>query len=302
MFGMQRIGDLAWAAGDMRARGFLLGATAGRTTLNGEGLQLEDGHSHLFSGVIPNCRSYDPTFSFEVAVILQDGMRRMVAEQEDCFYYLTLMNENYAHPDMPKGAEAGIIKGMYLLRDGDEPLAPALASMNEPADEPGKEAPEITDGARLVVRCPNVMLGYLKAEKPGVLQPPDGGWYDTGDIVAIEPDGFVTIKGRAKRFAKVAGEMVPLGAVEEFVNRVWPDSAHAVVAIPDDKRGEQVVLVTDLATAARPPLLAAARESGVPEMFVPRTIVKVAKLPILGTGKIDYVNAGRLALQQAQAS
>jgi pyruvate dehydrogenase E1 component len=117
MFGFQRIGDLAWAAGDMRARGFLLGGTSGRTTLNGEGLQHEDGHSHLLAGAIPNCISYDPTFSFEVAVILQDGVRRMLSEQEDVYYYITLMNENYAHPDMPKGAEKGIIKGMYLLRD-----------------------------------------------------------------------------------------------------------------------------------------------------------------------------------------
>ena len=157
--------------------------------------------------------------------------------------------------------------------------------------------PGIADGARLVVRGPNVMLGYLRAESPGVLQPPDGGWYDTGDIVAIDADGFVTIKGRAKRFAKVAGEMVPLGAVEEFVGKVWPDAAHAVVAIPDDKRGEQVVLVTDLKDAARAALVAAAREAGVPEMFVPRAIVKVAQVPILGTGKIDYVSAAKLAAQ-----
>lgn len=107
MFGMQRIGDLAWAAGDMRARGFLLGATAGRTTLNGEGLQHEDGHSHLLAGAIPNCISYDPTFAYEVCVILREGMRRMVEEQEDVYYYVTLMNENYAHPGMPEGAEAG---------------------------------------------------------------------------------------------------------------------------------------------------------------------------------------------------
>ena len=117
MFGFQRIGDLAWAAGDMRARGFLIGGTAGRTTLNGEGLQHEDGHSHLLAGAIPNCRSYDPTFSYEVAVILQDGVRRMLTEQEDTYYYITVMNENYTHPDMPAGAEEGIIKGMYLLRE-----------------------------------------------------------------------------------------------------------------------------------------------------------------------------------------
>jgi pyruvate dehydrogenase E1 component len=119
MFGMQRIGDLAWAAGDMRARGFLLGATAGRTTLNGEGLQHEDGHSHLLAGAIPNCRAYDPSFAGEVAVILQDGMRRMLTEQEDCFYYITLMNENYAHPALPEGAAEGVIRGMYLLRGAD---------------------------------------------------------------------------------------------------------------------------------------------------------------------------------------
>jgi len=113
MFGFQRIGDLAWAAGDSRARGFLLGATAGRTTLNGEGLQHEDGHSHILSGTIPNCVSYDPTFHYELAVIVQDGLRRMVQEQEDVFYYLTVMNENYSHPDMPKGAEEGIVKGLY---------------------------------------------------------------------------------------------------------------------------------------------------------------------------------------------
>jgi pyruvate dehydrogenase E1 component len=117
MFGFQRIGDLAWAAGDMRARGFLIGGTSGRTTLNGEGLQHEDGHSHLLAGAIPNCRAYDPTFSYEVAVILHDGVRRMLEAQEDCYYYVTVMNENYPHPDMPPGVAESIVKGMYLLRD-----------------------------------------------------------------------------------------------------------------------------------------------------------------------------------------
>jgi pyruvate dehydrogenase E1 component len=119
MFGFQRIGDLAWAAGDMRARGFLVGGTSGRTTLNGEGLQHEDGHSHIFSATVPNCISYDPTFAYEVAVIVQDGLRRMVANQEDVFYYLTVLNENYAHPAMPAGAEDGIVRGMYLLKAAD---------------------------------------------------------------------------------------------------------------------------------------------------------------------------------------
>jgi len=128
MFGFQRVGDLAWAAGDSRARGFLLGGTAGRTTLNGEGLQHEDGHSHLLSSTIPNCVSYDPTYAHEVAVIIQDGLRRMFTEQEDVYYYLTLMNENYVHPGLPgqdEGADRrdevveGIKRGMYLLRSTD---------------------------------------------------------------------------------------------------------------------------------------------------------------------------------------
>jgi pyruvate dehydrogenase E1 component len=116
MFGFQRIGDLAWASGDMRARGFLLGGTAGRTTLAGEGLQHQDGHGHILASTIPNCISYDPTFAYELAVIIQDGMRRMYQNHEDVFYYLAVMNENYTHPAMPEGAEEGIIKGMYLFQ------------------------------------------------------------------------------------------------------------------------------------------------------------------------------------------
>ncbi|QEI08594.1 pyruvate dehydrogenase (acetyl-transferring), homodimeric type [Pigmentiphaga aceris] len=123
MFGFQRVGDLLWAAADARARGFLLGATSGRTTLMGEGLQHDDGHSHVMSSVIPCCVSYDPTFAYELAVIIQDGMRRMYAQREDVFYYITLLNENYAHPAMPDGAEEGIVKGIYLLKAGDKTAA-----------------------------------------------------------------------------------------------------------------------------------------------------------------------------------
>ena len=118
MFGMQRVGDLVWLAGDIRARGFLMGGTAGRTTLNGEGLQHEDGHSHVIAATVPNCLPYDPTFGHEVAVIIQDGLRRMVEEQEDVFYYITIMNENYPHPGLKAGQEEGILKGMYLLQEG----------------------------------------------------------------------------------------------------------------------------------------------------------------------------------------
>jgi pyruvate dehydrogenase E1 component len=131
MFGMQRTMDLVWAAGDQRARGFLIGGTAGRTTLNGEGLQHEDGHSQILAGAVPNCIAYDPTFAYEVAVIVQDGLRRMVTEQEDVFYYLTVMNENYEHPAMPEGAAPDILKGMYQFRKGaasNEPRVQLLGS------------------------------------------------------------------------------------------------------------------------------------------------------------------------------
>jgi pyruvate dehydrogenase E1 component len=113
MFGFQRIGDLAWAAGDSQARGFLIGGTSGRTTLNGEGLQHQDGHSHLLAATVPNCVSYDPAYAYELAIIIQDGIRRMYEEGENCFYYITTMNENYQQPDMPEGVEEGIIKGLY---------------------------------------------------------------------------------------------------------------------------------------------------------------------------------------------
>ncbi len=126
MFGFQRIGDLIWAAADQRCRGFLVGGTAGRTTLNGEGLQHGDGHSHLISATVPNCISYDPTYGYEMAVIVQDGLRRMYENQEDIFYYITAMNENYLHPAMPKGAEADIIKGMYLFKAGEETRGPRV--------------------------------------------------------------------------------------------------------------------------------------------------------------------------------
>jgi len=119
MFGFQRIGDFAWAAGDAQARGFLIGATAGRTTLAGEGLQHQDGHSQILASMIPNCVSYDPTFSYEMAVILREGLRRMHENKENVFYYITAMNENYSHPEKPAGCDEGILKGMYLFKEND---------------------------------------------------------------------------------------------------------------------------------------------------------------------------------------
>ena len=146
MFGLQRVGDLAWAAGDMRARGFLLGGTAGRTTLNGEGLQHEDGHSQILASTIPNCISYDPTFSHEVAVILHNGLERMVRNQEDVFFYITIMNENYAHPGLKKGTEEQILKGMYLL----EQVGDAKAKLRVQLLGSGTILREVQAGARLL--------------------------------------------------------------------------------------------------------------------------------------------------------
>jgi pyruvate dehydrogenase E1 component len=119
MFGFQRVGDLIWAAGDSRTRGFLLGGTSGRTTLSGEGLQHQDGHSHLIASAVPNCVAYDPTYAYELVTIVQDGMRRMLTEQEDVFYYVTVMNENYVQPALPEGAREGILRGLYRLEQGE---------------------------------------------------------------------------------------------------------------------------------------------------------------------------------------
>ena len=135
MFGFQRVGDLIWAGGDMQARGFLIGATSGRTTLNGEGLQHQDGHSHLLSSTVPNCVSYDPTYGYELAVIIHDGLSRMYADNENLFYYITVLNENYVHPEMPAGVEEGIRKGMYLLREAKTPKAKTKTK--------GKKAPRV---------------------------------------------------------------------------------------------------------------------------------------------------------------
>ena len=149
--------------------------------------------------------------------------------------------------------------------------------------------PGIDDGGRLIVTGPNVMLGYLRAENPGVLEPTQDQRYDTGDIVDIDEEGFVRIKGRAKRFAKIAGEMVSLGAVEDLANQTWPDHLHAVVALPDPRKGEQLILVTEKSGATREELLGFAQQQGIAELMVPKTILSVDSLPILGTGKIDYV-------------
>jgi acyl-[acyl-carrier-protein]-phospholipid O-acyltransferase/long-chain-fatty-acid--[acyl-carrier-protein] ligase len=146
----------------------------------------------------------------------------------------------------------------------------------------------IEQGGRLVVSGPSVMLGYLLAEDPGIIQPPKNGEYDTGDIVDVDEQGFISILGRAKRFAKIAGEMVSLAAVENCAADLWPDAMHAVIAIPDQRKGEQLVLITDHAKAERRAIIDYARQHGIADLMVPRTVQIVDKVPVLGTGKIDY--------------
>ena len=172
-------------------------------------------------------------------------------------------------------------------------LSPLMQARLEPV-------PGVDEGGRLVVRGPNVMLGYLRAENPGVLEPPPDGWHDTGDIVTIDEDGFIAIKGRVKRFAKIAGEMVSLAAVETLAQGVWPEADSAVVAIPDQRKGERLVLVTTERQAARDPLLKAAKAQGLPELAVPTRIMTIAKLPVLGSGKTDYVKLKALAEEETK--
>lgn len=152
-----------------------------------------------------------------------------------------------------------------------------------------EDVPGIDKGGRLIVRGPNVMLGYLRDTNPGVLEEPIDGWYDTGDIVEIDEHGYVKICGRAKRFAKIAGEMVSLSAVETYVSAIWPDNLHAVISIPDARKGEQLILVTENEKAERSDISSYAKENGITELMVPKTILPVSKVPVLGTGKTDYV-------------
>ncbi len=163
-----------------------------------------------------------------------------------------------------------------------------------------EDVPGVDEGGRLFVSGPNVMLGYLKADNPGVLEPTPEGWHDTGDIVDVDAEGYVRILGRAKRFAKIAGEMVSLTSVEAMAQAVWPGAEHAVVSIPDSRKGEQLVLVTTEKEAAREALSSYASENGVTELAVPKTILSVDKMPVLGTGKVDYVGVKMFVDQKLQ--
>jgi acyl-[acyl-carrier-protein]-phospholipid O-acyltransferase/long-chain-fatty-acid--[acyl-carrier-protein] ligase len=171
-------------------------------------------------------------------------------------------------------------------------LMPGIEAKLEPV-------PGVEDGGRLSVRGPNVMLGYLRVENPGVLEPPPEGWHDTGDIVAIDPEGFITIKGRAKRFAKIGGEMISLAAVEALAAELWPSALSSVASAPDPRKGERLVLVTDRKDASRSAFQAYAKAKGASELMIPAEVLVVDKVPVLGSGKLDYVGVGKLVQERA---
>jgi acyl-[acyl-carrier-protein]-phospholipid O-acyltransferase/long-chain-fatty-acid--[acyl-carrier-protein] ligase len=159
----------------------------------------------------------------------------------------------------------------------------------------------VEDGGRLFVKGPNVMLGYLRADKPGVLDPPPEGWHDTGDIVGIDDQGFIAIKGRAKRFAKVGGEMISLAAVEMLAAELWPNNMTAVSAVPDARKGERLIMVTDKRGATRSDFIAFARSKHASELMFPAEVVMLDKLPLLGTGKVDQLAIDKFVRDQAAA-
>jgi acyl-[acyl-carrier-protein]-phospholipid O-acyltransferase/long-chain-fatty-acid--[acyl-carrier-protein] ligase len=160
----------------------------------------------------------------------------------------------------------------------------------------------VDEGGRLYVRGPNVMLGYLRADNPGVIEPPHEGWHDTGDIVTIDAQGFVTIRGRAKRFAKIGGEMISLAAVEALAAQLWPDVLSAVATAPDPRKGERLVLVTQQKGATRGEFQVFARSKGASDLMVPAEVVYLEKLPVLGTGKIDMVGVAKLVNERGTSA
>jgi acyl-[acyl-carrier-protein]-phospholipid O-acyltransferase/long-chain-fatty-acid--[acyl-carrier-protein] ligase len=195
------------------------------------------------------------------------------------------------------------------------PVIAASTPMNYRVDSPGRlmpgmshrlaAVPGVADGGRLHVRGPNVMIGYLLSDRPGMLVPPRSefgeGWYDTGDIVRLDDEGYLFILGRARRFAKIAGEMISLAAVEELAVRTWPEEQHAVVALPDPQKGEQLVLVTTRTAPDRKDLLSQAQSDGLSELNVPRRLIHQEALPLLGTGKADYARVTALARDSASS-
>lgn len=224
---------------------------------------------------------------FESLRMIVAGAEAVKAETRNLYRdrFGALILEGYG---MTEASPVVAVNSATFGRDGTVGrLLPGMEMRIEPVEG-------IEEGGRLHVAGPNLMLGYLKPDDPGIMQPRDTGWHDTGDIVAVDGDGFITIKGRARRFAKIAGEMISLGAVEIMVKQLWPEANHAALAVPDRRRGERIVLVTTQSPARRDELIAYSKRYGATEMMVPDDIVQVENIPVLGSGKVDYVAAGKL--------
>jgi acyl-[acyl-carrier-protein]-phospholipid O-acyltransferase/long-chain-fatty-acid--[acyl-carrier-protein] ligase len=188
--------------------------------------------------------------------------------------------------------------GLRILEGyGVTETAPALA-LNTPMFN---KVEGVEEGGRLVVRGPNVMIGYLKSERPGVLEPPPEGWHDTGDIVSIDEQGFITIKGRAKRFAKVGGEMISLAAVETLAGDLWPQHPCAVVAVPDLRKGERLILATQKKDATRAEFITFAKQQHAADLMIPSEVMIFDKLPLLGSGKVDLISLAKLVAERCAA-
>ena len=257
-------------------------------------------------------RKTKATVLFATDTFLQGYARAAGPEDLASIRYVVAGAERVKEQTRAMWAKTGatILEG-YGATECSPVLACNLPDINGPGTVgpllPGVEArldavEGIAEGGRLVVRGPNAMLGYMQADKPGVVVPPEGGWHDTGDIVIFDQAGRIAIKGRAKRFAKLGGEMISLAAVEGMITELWPEHNHVVVAVPDPRKGEQLVLITEKADLAREAILAAARAAGVPELWVPKQIMAVPVIPLLGSGKVDFPAAMLLARGQTAAA
>ena len=246
------------------------------------------GTDTFFNGYAKMAHPYD-FYSVRLAVVGAEKLKESTIRKYYDQFGLRVMEGYGATETAPVIA---VNTPMNFKRGSVGRLLPGIEHKLEPI-------PGVEEGGKLWVKGANVMAGYLRVSNPGVLEPPENGWYDTGDIVRIDEDGFVFILGRAKRFAKIAGEMISLTAVETQINALWPGTMHAVVNIPDEKKGEQLILFTTQPTAQRGALLAAFKEKGLSELAVPKTIRVVEEIPLMGTGKVDYVKLKEMAQSEA---
>lgn len=241
----------------------------------------------FFSGYGKNSHAYD-FYSVRIAVVGAEKVKEETSKSLFTNFGLSLLEGYGATETAPV---LSVNTPMYHKKGSVGRIFPGIEMRLD-------EVPGIKDGKKLVVRGKNVMLGYIKSDKPGVIQPPEDGWYDTGDIVSVDKDNFISIKGRAKRFAKIAGEMVSLTAVEEMITALWKDYQHAVVSIPDEKKGEQLVLFTTRPNTTFSEISADFKAQGSSDLFVPKKIKVLEEMLIMGNGKVNYVSLTELAKKE----